>query len=529
MSGPIDLARNQASVKRKPLRRWTLARVAEVVGATWELPGRVSPEETGAKATLGAALDSRVTRPGEVFVALVGEQVDGHLFVPEARAHGAVAALCRRASLEDLDPSACGPILAVADPEAALAAWGAARRAAWAGTAIGVTGTNGKTTTKDLLALCLSTRALTWATEGNRNNHLGVPVTLTGLSDDHGFAVIEMGMNHRGEIARLCEWARPQAGVITHVGPAHLEGLGSLAEVARAKAELAAALPSDGFLVLPAGLPHLERALEEVDVRARRLTFGVDCEADLVARGVVELGPAGVSFRVEGFPPVRLRLAGRHNVANALAALACARELGVDPGAAVAALAEARPAAGRLAVSVRGGVTLLLDHYNANPDSARAALATLRRWPARRRFAALGEMRELGDYTAQGHREVGEAAAFVDGLYLIGEATAHVAEGARASGLREERVRGFSDVDELAAALGAELAPGDAVLIKGSRATRMERVADALAEQLGGETAPGQGSAGQGPTGQAPPTGAPPADEPRTAAPPDDAPTGGEG
>lgn len=490
MMRPSDLPAAQAALKRKPLARWTLAQVVEAAAADWRLPARLPREEAAAKPALGAALDSRQTRPGEVFVALPGERADGHEFIPEARAHGAVAAFCHRGRAAGLDVEACGPLLVVDDPERALAAWGAARRAAWKGTAVGITGTSGKTTTKEMLALCLSAQALTWATEGNRNNQLGVPATLTGLSDDHRFAIIEMGMNHRGEIARLCEWARPGVGVVTHVGAAHLEGLGSLAEVARAKAELAAALPADGFLVMPAGLPHFEAALDEAGVRARRVTFGVECEADLVARQVAELGPAGISFRVEGLPPVRLRLAGRHNVANALAALACARELGVDPAAAVAALGAAHAPPGRLEVSVKGGVTLLLDHYNANPDSTRAALETLRRWPARRRFAALGEMKELGDYADLGHREVGEAAAFVDGLYLVGEATAHVAEGAKASGLREERVRGFPTAEELAAALAAELAAGDAVLIKGSRAMRMERVAAALVAHLGGEAGP---------------------------------------
>ncbi len=494
MKRPSDLTLSQATLKRKPLARWTLAQVAAAAGGEWRLPARLGRAEAEAKAALGAALDSRSVRPGEIFVALGGAHADGHDFIPEARAHGAVAALCRGERAGGLDVQACGPLLAVDDPERALAAWGAARRAAWPGTAVGVTGTSGKTTTKEMLALCLSAHALTWATEGNRNNQLGVPVTLTGLSDDHRYAVVEMGMNHRGEIARLCDWARPTAGVVTHVGAAHLEGLGSLAEVARAKAELAAALPSDGFLVMPAGQPHFERALVEAGLQARRITFGVECDADVAARQVLELGPAGVSFRVEGFPPVRLRLPGRHNVANALAALACARELGVDAAAAVAALEGAHASAGRLEVSVRGGVTLLLDYYNANPDSTRAALEVLRGWPARRRLAALGEMKELGDYTEQGHREVGAAAAFVDGLYLVGEATAHVAEGAKASGLKEERVRGFPGALELAAALGSELAPGDVVLIKGSRAARMERVAQELAERLG-ESAPGGGTA----------------------------------
>ncbi|HEV8479815.1 MAG TPA: UDP-N-acetylmuramoyl-tripeptide--D-alanyl-D-alanine ligase [Candidatus Eisenbacteria bacterium] len=484
MNHPAGLPET-STLGKKPLRRWTLGQVAETVSAEWRLPSRQTLPATIIKAVVGATLDSRQVRPGEVFVPLAGTRADGHEFLTEARAHGAIACFCRAALADQVEIESGGPLMIVESPETALQTWGAARRATWGGTAVGVTGSNGKTTTKNLIAAVLATGGATLATEGNRNNHLGVPLTLTGLSDDHAYAVIEMGMNHRGEIARLAEWARPNLGVITHVAAAHLEALGTIEEVARAKAELAEAVPADGTLVIPAGETVLHAALNEAGVRARRVTFALEGEpADVVATRISDLGPAGVSFQVEGFPPIRLRLPGRHNVKNALAALCVAQVLGIDPANAAQALGTVDAQSGRMETAVWGGVTLVLDYYNANPDSMRAALETLRRWPAKRRFAALGGMKELGDFAERGHYEVGEAAGFLDGLYLYGELTAHVADGAKASGLKDERVRGFSSRDELAQALGDALQPGDVVLIKGSRSSRMEEVAEILRARL---------------------------------------------
>jgi UDP-N-acetylmuramoyl-tripeptide--D-alanyl-D-alanine ligase len=484
MNNPASLP-EASTLGKKPLHRWTLGRVAESTGAEWRLPSRQTLASVESKAVVRASIDSRTAQPGEVFVPLPGKHADGHEYLSEARAHGAIACFCRAALADQVEIESGGPLLVVEDPERALQAWGAERRAAWTGTAVGITGSNGKTTTKNLVAAALATGGATLATEGNRNNHLGVPLTLTGLSDDHVYAVIEMGMNHRGEIARLAAWAWPKIGVITHVAAAHLEALGSIEEVARAKAELAEALPEDGVLVVPAGELVLHAALNEAGVRARRVTFALEGEpADLVATRIADLGPAGVSFHVEGFPPVRLRLPGRHNVKNALAALVVARELGLDPAAVVPALGLVNALSGRMETAVWGGVTLVLDYYNANPDSMRAALDALQRWPAKRRFAALGEMKELGAFEEQGHREVGEAAAFLDGLYLYGEATAHVADGAKAAGLKEERVRGFPTRAELTEALASAVAPGDVVLIKGSRSSRMEEVAEGLRARL---------------------------------------------
>lgn len=481
---PASLPETKSTLGKKPLRRWTLAQVVESVSGEWRLPSRQTLPALVTKPVVGATLDSRLARPGEVFVPLPGRHVDGHEFLAEARAHGAIACFCRAALADQAELELGGPLMVVDDPERALQTWGAARRAAWTGTAVGVTGSNGKTTTKNLIAAALATGGATHATEGNRNNHLGVPLTLTGLSDDHVYAVIEMGMNHRGEIRRLAEWAKPKIAVITHVGPAHLEALGSIEEVARAKAELAEGLGEDGVLIVPADEPVLHQALDETGVRARRITFAIEGPADIVTARISDLGAAGVSFEVEGFPPVRLRLPGRHNVKNALAALAVSRHLGLDPEKVVSALGLVHSLTGRMETAVWGGVTLVLDYYNANPDSMRAALDALKRWPAKRRFAALGEMKELGTYQEKGHREVGEAAGFLDGLYLFGEATAHVAEGAIASGLKEERVRGFPTREELTEALAKALLPGDVVLIKGSRSARMEEVADGLRARL---------------------------------------------
>lgn len=482
-------ARDTASLATKRrLARWPLERVAKCVGAEILVPPRADRSEVEAKQVLGAALDSRRLRAGELFVPLVGTRVDGHEYIAEAQAHGAVASFHKRGQVDSPEVGVGGPLLLVDDPEAALQKWGTARRGGWSGSCVGITGTNGKTTTKDLLALCLETAGLTMATEGNHNNQLGVPLTLTHLSDEHRFAVIELGMNRPGEIAELAGWARPTCGIITHVGRAHLEGLGNMEAVFREKAALAAAIPEDGFLVQPADQPMLDQVLYEMGVKVRRIKFALEGEADLVAEDITPLAAAGVSFRVEGYPLIRLRLAGVHNVRNALAALACARELGVPAEDAARALQQATATAGRIEPVVIGGVALLLDHYNANPDSMMAALATLKDWPATRRFAALGEMKELGDHETEGHREVGEAAAFVDGLYVVGEATAHVAEGAIASGLKEERVRGFPSNQELGEALAGKLTTGDAVLIKGSRGARMEEVIEIVKQKLAPDT-----------------------------------------
>jgi len=287
-----------------------------------------------------------------------------------------------RAAYAEWEGREPGPLVVVDDATVALQRLSRRYRDGWAGLMIGVTGSAGKTTTKDLIAAVLATSAPTLKTEGNLNNHWGVPLTLMRLRPEHRSAVVEIAMNHAGEIGLLAAIARPEAAVITNAGSAHLEGLGSLEAIAREKASLAAALPEGRPVFAGADSPRLMAALRGMKVRI--VGYGLAAEATVRPETVTDLGPDGTRFTVSGFPPVHLRLIGRHQVQNALAALAVAREYAVDPAAAVAAIEAQRPAKGRMEVRTLAGATLLVDCYNANPDSTRAALATLADWPGAR-------------------------------------------------------------------------------------------------------------------------------------------------
>jgi UDP-N-acetylmuramoyl-tripeptide--D-alanyl-D-alanine ligase len=338
-----------------------------------------------------------------------------------------------------------------------------------------VTGSTGKTTTKDLIALALEAAMPTLKTEGNLNNHWGVPLMLLRLSPEHRAAVIEMGSNHPGEIALLARLAQPEGGVITNAGSAHIEYFGSVAGVAQEKAALGFAIPPEGWLVAGAESAELMRALQ--DVRCRLVTFGFSATADLHPRRLDDRGPAGLALEVEGFPPLRLSLVGRHQALNAMAALAVARELGLDPHTTIAALERTRAASGRMEVRELRGAHLLVDYYNANPESARAALESLAAWPgATRRIAVLGDMLELGEHAARFHREVGSSVRGAE-LWVVGRYAEDYASGARAS---EVRVQIFPDRDTLAAGLEKVLKPGVVVLFKASRGAALERVLEAL-------------------------------------------------
>jgi len=450
----------------------------------------------------GATLDSRRVGPGQVFVPLVGTRVDGHDFVAQALEAGASAAFCARARL-DAVTAACrtrgvpagAALLVVEDPEAALLLWAHARREAWAGDLVGIVGSNGKTTTKEMLAAILSERAPTQKTEGNLNNHLGVPVTLTRLADAARYAVVEIGMNHAGEVRRLSQLARPTAAIITSIAPEHLEGLGSLDEVARAEAEIGEALPKGAPLVVPGDEPRLEPWVRPL--KARLMTFALVAGSDFVAHDVVSLGEAGMRFEVQGFPPMTVPVPGRHSVANALAAIALASALGASPAECAHGLENTARLFGRMEVVRVAGVTLLLDHYNANPGSMDAGLDTLETWPnARRKFAALGDMLELGDAAADYHAALGRRLSRLEGAGLWGPLMAHAAADAGQGG----NVRHFGNEPREKTALGewlaAQLAEGDVVLVKGSRGSAMEDVARVLEDRLakkGGAIAAGEG------------------------------------
>jgi UDP-N-acetylmuramoyl-tripeptide--D-alanyl-D-alanine ligase len=428
----------------------------------------------------GVSIDTRTLSPGDLFFAVRGERLDGHAFVDGAFERGAAAAVVERGT----GPFAAeGPILLVEDTVTALQDLSAWYRHRFEPSLVAVTGSNGKTTTKDMIAGALSTRMSTHKTQGNLNNHIGVPLTLFGLARDHAAAVVEMGMNHEGEIARLAELADPGIGVITNVSPAHLETMRDLDAVARAKGELLDALPADGAAVLNADDARV--MAQRSRTRAKVVTFGLSDRADVRAARVEE-HTGGTSLELAGGVMIDVPLPGRHNVMNALAAIAVSQVLGVDAEDAARGIASFSPSAMRMAVTRIGGRTILNDAYNANPGSLAAALETLMGVAAGRPTAAvLGDMLELGSESRTAHREAGERAAAlgIDYLFLFGTEVAALAEGAEANGIARERVRTYETKAALKEELEALLPTNAVVLVKGSRGMRMEEVVELLGRE----------------------------------------------
>jgi UDP-N-acetylmuramoyl-tripeptide--D-alanyl-D-alanine ligase len=421
------------------------------------------------------AIDSRRLARGDLFAALRGEHADGHDFVPAAAAAGAAGAIVSHAIQLPL------PQIVVSNVEMALADAARAARAQFKGALIGVAGSNGKTTVKEMIAAILSQRGPCLATRGNLNNHLGVPMTLLRLDDSHISAVIEMGANRRGDVEQLVQIARPGIGLITNAGAEHLEGFGSLEGAARAEGEMVAGLPASGTAVINADDTYasLWRAATAAQVRS----FGLRAEADFYAAGLkfeVQGQEFATRFRLHsplGEVDLTLALAGRHNVRNALAAAAAATSAGATLGDVAAGLASMRAVKGRLQLRrTRTGAWLIDDSYNANPSSARAGLEVLSELPGRR-WLVLGDMAELGEFADSSHRELGELARAlgVERLYAFG-ALAGLAADSFGDGA--ERYR---DAGELTRALDAAMTPDVRLLIKGSRVNRLERVVDALA------------------------------------------------
>ena len=447
-----------------------LARAAKGDLVARDVPSDPGAREAFLKAGVGGfSIDTRTLEPGDLFVPLPGSQVDGHAFLAEAFGRGAAAALCSRMHHREIEGKEPGPLIVVDDPTAALQRIARKHRERWAGLMLCVTGSAGKTTTKDLVAAALATAGPTLKTEGNLNNHWGVPLTLLRLRPEHRGAVVELAMNQPGEIAALAALALPGMAVITNAGTAHLEGLGSLEAIAREKASLALALQPNQVAFAGADSPRLLAALGAAKCRVVR--YGLAASADFRPRRIETLGPDGSRFEVEGFPPVHLRLIGAHQIANALAALAVARELKLDPSAVVAAIEAYRAGRGRMQIQHARGATLLVDCYNANPDSTRAALETLATWPGGgRRIALLGDMLELGARAAELHRETGAAVRGAE-LWVVGDHAGDTASGA-AAGIA---VRRFDDIAAARAALADALAPGVTVLLKASRGAALER------------------------------------------------------
>ena len=417
--------------------------------------------------------DTRQLAPGDLFVALKGERFDGHHFLEQARAAGATGALVSEAQPSSL------PQVIVPDTLAGLQEYATSWRGDFHIPFVGVTGSNGKTTVKQMLSAIFTRRGPVLATVGNLNNHIGVPLTLLSVREEHQTAVIEMGANHPGEIARLAALARPDVGVVNNAGDAHLEGFGSREGVARAKGELFEAL-ADGVSVINADddFASLWRELAQGDV----ITFGLGDDADVRAvnpRAEPPEAPLGMEFELrtpEGRQGVRLPLPGVHNVRNALAAAACAVALGMDARDIATGLLNVRPVAGRLSWrKALGGARLLDDTYNANPTSLRAGLELLASVQARR-WLVLGDMGELGRGSEQLHFAAGEDARAlgIERLYAVGTLAREAAKGFGTGAVH------FHDVAELVAEVRERLAPDVALLVKGSRSSRMERVVAGL-------------------------------------------------
>lgn len=421
--------------------------------------------------------DSRLVQPGDLFVALKGERFDGHGFLAEVAGRGATACLVERGRGER--PAGFAAV-EVEDTLLALQALASSWRRTLSARVVGITGSSGKTSTKDFTHAILSTRLGGWCTQGNLNNHIGVPLTLLAGNSQDAFAVVEMGMNHAGEIAPLAAMALPEVGIITNIGVAHIEYLGSREAMAREKGCLVAALPSAGTAVLPAEddfLPVLEQL-----ATGRVLTAGLG-RGDVQAVEVtpVEGGSRFALLHEGGRVEVELGVAGLHMVRNAALAAAAALALDLPLEAAAEGLRGIRLTKGRMEKRSLRGVDFLDDTYNANPDSMKAALATLAHWPARgRRIAVLGRMGELGAFAREGHASVGRAAGVgIDRLLTVGAEADWIATAARAAGCPE--VEHFENTAAAAHALSAALAEGDVVLVKGSRSARMEQVIEEVA------------------------------------------------
>ncbi|HLK70548.1 MAG TPA: UDP-N-acetylmuramoyl-tripeptide--D-alanyl-D-alanine ligase [Steroidobacteraceae bacterium] len=447
----------------------TLAQFAEACG------GRLQGED---RAFGELVIDSRRLNAGDLFAALAGEHVDGHQFVADAAARGAAGALVLRAQPVEL------PQIVVASVERAMADAARAARAHFTGPVVGVAGSNGKTTAKEMIAAMLAQEGSCLATRGNLNNHLGVPMTLLRLRGRQMSAVIEMGSNRPGDVAQLVQIARPTIGLITNAGAEHLEGFGTLEGVARAEGEMVAGLPSEATAILNADDPFF--ALWRSSTAATVVSFGFAPTAQFRAEGVhLSVDAMGFSsvftlLTPNGRCEVRLALAGEHNVRNALGAAAAAMSAGVSLRHIRDGLAAMRAVKGRLQLRRRRcGAWLIDDSYNANPSSVRVGLEVLRDMPGRR-WLLLGDMAELGEAAAQSHRELGELARTmgVERLYSYGRLAALAAQSFGAG------AQAYEDAQALTQALEQAMQPDVCLLVKGSRVNRLERIVEALAPEM---------------------------------------------
>jgi UDP-N-acetylmuramoyl-tripeptide--D-alanyl-D-alanine ligase len=455
--------------------RLALSKIGEFISAEGEFPRE--------RISQGYSIDSRTIGKGELFFAVKGERLDGHDFVAAALERGAAAAVVRKDQRNRYVDTA--PLLAVDDTLTALQTLATAVRKLWGKPLVGVTGSAGKTTTKEAIAHVLSSRFRVLKSEGNFNNHFGLPLMLLKLEPEHDIAVIEMGMSHAGEIRALAKIAQPEIGVVTNVAPVHLEFFDSIAGIARAKYELVESLPSNGTAVLNADDEYVSQFGR--DFQGNVLTYGTKPAADIRAENVKSLGTQGSQFDVViagTRETARLQLVGDHNILNALAAVGVGLARGMKLPETIAALATLASADKRGQVLQLGNITVVNDCYNSNPTALKAMVEALAGMKAARRIVVAGEMLELGPAGEEMHRAAGREVAEqkIDVLVGVrGQAQAMV-ESARGNGIQAIFV---ASPEEAAEWLARETRDGDVVLLKASRGVKLERALERWRELCG--------------------------------------------
>jgi UDP-N-acetylmuramoyl-tripeptide--D-alanyl-D-alanine ligase len=456
-----------------------LSQIAEFISPSGEFDGKASAQ--------GYSIDSRTIRPGELFFAVIGERLDGHDFVEQALAKGAVAAVIHKNQAERF--AAKSQLLLVDGTLLALQNLAAAVRRLWAKPLVGVTGSAGKTTTKEAIAHVLSTKFRVLKSEGNLNNHFGLPLMLLKLEPGHDIAVVEMGMSHAGEIAALAKIAQPNIGVVTNVAPVHLEFFNSIAEIAAAKRELIESLPPNGIAVLNDDDEWVSRFGKSF--KGKVVTYGIRPTANVRAENIEAQGIAGSTFDVViagRRSRVHLPLVGAHNIHNALAAVAVATQSGFNLVQAAEALSTLAPQEKRGQVIQFGNITIVNDCYNSNPKALEAMVHALASMPAKRRIVVAGEMLELGHTAEELHRKSGRyiAECKIDVLLGVGGLAQSLVESAREAGMHATFVATAGEAGEW---LARETRDGDLVLIKGSRGVKLEHALEIWKTRIAGTLA----------------------------------------
>lgn len=457
----------------------TMFTVKDILGAVKGKLLSGSPEEM----LTGLSTDTRRINSGELFVAIKGGNFDGHSFILDAVAKGAGCVLVQEGGITNANfklPDKS--FISVNDSIKALGDIGNFHRSRFNIPIIGITGSNGKTTTKEMINAILSKKFNTLKNFGTENNNIGVPLTLMRLNGNHNIAILEMGTNHLGEIRRLSEIARPTMAVITNIGPAHLEYLEDVDTVLKAKLEIIEYMEKDGKIVLNAD----DESLRTLKTNPKAVWFGFNKEADFYA-DKINLEPLGIDFRLNGKWDISLGVLGRHNVYNALAAIACGLNFGVPIDDIKDALKEFKVPNMRMEVKRFGDIKIINDTYNANPQSMKQAIEALRDMITEgRKVLVLGDMLELGTFSGRFHHLVGRQAAEsgIDLIVAVGKLAEHIAEGAQEAGMSQSKIKLCSVTKEACEKVAKFIKKGDTILVKGSRAMKMEGIVSELELQF---------------------------------------------